>query len=172
MINKIIAILLFTISVMSCEKEKNVEALQKKVFETLKKNQPKISKEKILSVHFGSNITLKWDVAQSRLIEDSEYDSIKNEAQKISILMDNISNAEDLNVKECSKSENLKKGDVAFLFILYFFTHNKELKYPCLHGQYDFIDDGCYYPRGLLYNLEKDRIAAKKRMIACVKGAH
>ncbi len=114
---KIITNLLFFISFMSCEKEKHVETLQKKVFDTVKENSPQIPKEKFLNVRFGSNITLKWDVDQSSLVEDSEYDSIKKDAQKIAILMDNISNDEDLNVKVCTKKENLKKGDVAFVFL-------------------------------------------------------
>ncbi len=163
--NKIIGILLIMAIQVSCEKEKHVEALQKKVFETLKDNPPKIPKEKFLNVRFGSNITLKWDVDQSMLIEDSEYDAIKKDAQKISVIMDNISNADDLNVKVCSKKENLKKGDVAFLYLS---RIGKVREFLCLEMQYDSFGK-CPYPDLLLDDLEKYRVWAKDKVIACQK---
>ncbi len=166
MIERIIAVLLFFVLFVGCKKEQNVEALQKRVFETLKSNPPKIPKEKFLNVHFGPNINLKWDVDQSMLIEDSEYDSIKKDAQKISILMNNISNDEDLNVKVCLKKENLKKGDVAFIYLS---GIGKAPAALCFGIQYDSLDEECSFPNGILDYLEKERVWAKNKVIACQK---
>ncbi len=134
------------------------------MFETLKKNPPKLPKENFLNVHFGLNITLKWDVEQSRLIEDSEYDATQKDTKKISILIDNISNVEDLDVKMCSKRENLKKGDVAFLYLA---RIGIAPEFDCFKIQFDVWDEGCPYPRGVLDYLEENRIAAKNKVIAC-----
>ncbi len=166
MTNKIIVIILFTAILASCKNEKGTEVLQNKIFEPLKANPPKFPKEKFLSVHFGPGITLKWDVEQSRLIEDSEYNSIKNDAQKISILMDNISNEEDLNVKVCLKKENLKKGDVAYTFI---WAIGRSPAFLCLERQIDVLGEECPYPYRLLGYLEKNRITVKEKVIACQK---
>ncbi len=153
-------ILLFFISITNCKeneiKKKPVSIIDEKVIEA----------NKILSVKFNSSLILKWDVNKSNFVLDSSYNSIKKQKKNLSELIENISNNENLNISICSKKGNLKKGDIAFLYLK---SIGKIELFKCLHLQFDLYNQNCLYPDELLDYVEKNRIKVKQQVKTCLK---
>ena len=122
-------------------------------------------KDSVISVSFEDGIILHWNTITHQFIKVEEYKKILNDNKKISLLIENIKNNEDLNIDICSKETGLKKGDIAFLFLL---KNNKIELFLCLKRQFNTIDE-CGIPGGLLDFLEQNRINVSEKIRQCYK---
>ena len=125
----------------------------------------KKNKKNILHIDFGDNIILSWDNLEDNFIIDQYYMDIKKDKKKIKILLDNISNNQLLNVATKLKSTELKKGDIAFLYLI---KLDNIYYFECLQIQFDVISENYLYPDSLVDYLENNRNEAQKKMSVCL----
>ncbi|PUB34712.1 hypothetical protein C8J95_102380 [Elizabethkingia sp. YR214] len=149
----------------SQKNESKISQIEKRQIRETKKE--KYNSSNIIIVNFDNKITLKWDAAHNMLVKDTSYYEILKNKKKIEIISNSISNNEDLKVKVCSKEEaNLKKGDVAFLYLL---ENQKIYLFSCLKLQFDVINKNCKYPVNLLNYIEKQRFKVQKQIKSCIE---
>ncbi|QAR30262.1 hypothetical protein EQP59_02250 [Ornithobacterium rhinotracheale] len=122
-------------------------------------------KDSVISISFENGIILHWNAVTHQFIKVEEYKKILNDNKKINLLIEGIKNNEDLNIDICSKKTRLKKGDIAFLFLL---KNNKIEIFLCLKRQFDTIDE-CGIPCGLMDFLEQNRIDVSEKIHRCYK---
>ena len=125
----------------------------------------KKNKKNILHIDFGDNIILSWDNLEDNFIIDQYYMDIKKDKKKIKILLDNVSNNQLLNVATKLKSTELKKGDIAFLYLI---KLDNIYYFECLQIQFDVISENYLYPDSLVDYLENNRNEAQKKMSVCL----
>lgn len=120
-----------------------------------------------IEIHFDNSITLIWDNANSQFIQKNVYNDILQSQDKINILVENIKNNEDLKMKLCTKTKsNLKKGDIAFLFL---YKNQKIFLFSCLKMQFDNIDE-CFIPSELMDYIDDNRIKIYEQVKNCIKN--
>ena len=126
-------------------------------------NFPKEYLKKEIQIVFSKDIKLKWDIAKSRFVEDSYYKNIKNNRELIEKLFNSIIDTTDLKIKTDTKTNTLKKGDIAFLYL----NEIGEIQlYKCLKIQFDILDKS-RIPYGLLDYLETNRAEVAKKAKEC-----
>ncbi|WP_392564865.1 hypothetical protein RHO13_05775 [Orbus wheelerorum] len=137
------------------------------------KNQIHINQEIVqpikndtILVKLDDDIILKWDVVSDQLIENENYINISTDKNKIKTIVNSICNDEDLGIKVQTKKENLKKGDVAFLYLI---RTRKIYLFSCLKVQFDVYDKNYKYAYGLLDYIEEYRLEVQNKVKACIK---
>ncbi|PQA89888.1 hypothetical protein B0A69_21635 [Chryseobacterium shigense] len=121
----------------------------------------------VIAIIFDKGVQLKWNVVKNKIIKDSTYNEILKDKKKIEILVNNISNNEDLKIKLCSKkTATLKKGDIAFIYL---YENKKIYLFTCLKTQFDVVNEACEYPDELLDYIEKNRFKVQKQIGDCIK---
>lgn len=148
----------------SQKNESKISQIEKRQTRETKKEEYNTSN--IIIVNFDNKIALKWDVVNNTLIKDATYYEILKNKKKIEIISNSISNNEDLKVKVCSKEANLKKGDVAFIYLL---ENQKIYLFSCLKLQFDVINKNCKYPVNLLNYIENQRFKVQKEIKSCIE---
>lgn len=121
--------------------------------------------KKILHIDFGDNIVLSWNSVADNFIIDQYHKDIKKDKKKIKILLDSITNNQLLNVATKLKSTELKKGDIAFLYLI---KLDNIYYSECLKIQFDVISENSSYPDSLLDYLENNRNQTQKKMQLCL----
>lgn len=148
--------LLLIIGFWSCNRDKNNDSIKKEskelVSEDIIKKDPSV-----IQVQFAPDIILSWNT-KNRLEEDTSYHTIKNDRQKIYKLIESISDEEDLNVPTCVKEETLKKGDVAFLYLIRIYNVPPA---KCFKMQFCLPDQMC---ESLLGYLKRNRKEAQQKL--------
>ncbi len=126
-------------------------------------NSPKEYLKEEIQIVFSKDIKLKWDIAKSRFVKDSYYENIKNNRELIKKLFNSITDTTDLKIKTDTKTNTLKKGDIAFLYL----NETGEIQlYKCLKIQFDILDKS-RIPYGLLDYLETNRVEVAKKAKEC-----
>jgi len=114
-----------------------------------------------LTVELEGGIKLLWDKLNDRIIKDSVFLALgKYHINKN--IVNSISDTTNLYLNVCSKSFNLRKGDVAFIALcdLNQIHIAKDLGY-----QFDVYDPPCKYPYGMLDCLEFYRDEFKEKIL-------
>ena len=125
----------------------------------------KKNNENILNIEFGDDIVLSWDSLEDNFIIDQYYMDLKKDKKKIKVLLDNITNNQLVNVETKLKSTKLKKGDLAFLYLI---KLDKIYYFECLQIQFDVFSKNSSYPDSLVDYLENNRKEAQKKMSICL----
>lgn len=131
-----------------------------------KKDQLFPEKHDTLLVRISDNIILKWDKKSNSLIKDEDYVNILKDKKKIYSVMNFIKEKENLAIKICSKkSANLKNGDIAFTYL---YENQRIPAFRCFNFQFDFIENKCQFPEGLLDYLEENRQETSEKIHNCI----
>jgi hypothetical protein len=161
--NLIIVLALFPLILFGCNKKQINTPETKKVVRKLHK----IKNEDIIVIKYNNGIILKWNVEKNQLIKDSNYDEILKNKKKLQAMLSSISDNEDIGVKVCTKkTSNLKKGDIAFIFL---YENQKIYLFSCLKLQFDVMNENCKYPDALLDYIEKNRQKVQEQVKKCIE---
>lgn len=163
-------LLLFPLLFLSCSKEdKNIISNNNLPIQQNQNIPGNIIKTKAdtIVLKITENISLKWDVNNNSIIKDSNYYKYLKNKNTIHLIADNIDSTTDLNIKICSKkTNNLKIGDVAFLYL---WENRKFYLFKCLKLQFDAIGENCKIPENLLDYIEKNRQTVQKKVVECIQ---
>ena len=111
-------------------------------------------KQDTIKVEFENKFLLYWDCLNHKIIEDENYFAILKSKNNIRSMACFIVNREVVCNFVCSKETTLKKGDIAYLFLI----KNKFIyTFECLKMQFDSFEKNCKYPTSLLDYIEKNR---------------
>jgi len=126
-------------------------------------------KQDTIKVEFGNQFVLYWNYEKSEIIRDENYYNILKNRKDIRALAYFIPNEEIVCDFVCSKETPLKKGDVAYLFLI-----RNMLAYPAqdLGMQFDCFEKNCKYPGDLLDYIEENRDIVFQKVITCLDSRY
>jgi len=151
------------------------------VYNFIREYKHNLSSPPYLKVEFGDQIVLHWDPVFYRFIEDESFSAIFENLHNIPVMLSFITNEEVVDNVVCGKKRDLKKGDIAYLFLVRRLPSID--KFNCLgirdghiELDIDFIDESnidkielnCERFNVLLDYIERDRALFSKRIINCI----
>ncbi|WP_128330594.1 hypothetical protein [Apibacter sp. HY039] len=123
-----------------------------------------VETEEIIPVKISAKVSLNWNTITNTIERDSTYNTIKADKEKLKYLLNNIINEEKLNIKVCSKKEFLRKGYIAFIYLM---RLNYIQPVQCLKLQFYTFESDCQYFLGLLDYIENNREDVSRRVNLC-----
>ena len=113
-----------------------------------------------INLEYGQE-NIVWNNKDNSFIHNYAYKSFVDKSignKTLTALAEAISDTTDLGHKICSKTRNLRKGDIAFILL-----YESQYVEPAidLRMQFDILDDDCKLPSGLLDYLENNRDQVK-----------
>lgn len=110
-------------------------------------------------------VNVQWDSINDLLVLTEQNLHLKEDSLTIAKLISLISDTTQLNLRVCSKTEPLVKGDLTFLLL-----YKLQLVpiFSCFKGQFDVFPPDCDYPDGVLDVLHKRRSEIVKRLKNCM----
>ncbi len=165
----LIFLILFITATLSCQKKitesKNTVELNH-VSSNQFKNNALANTSDTIHVNISKDIFLIWDKNQNALIKNQDYYNILKDRKEILMMTQFIANNDDLDISICSKTGgNLKKGDIAFIYL---YENQKVPAFKCFNIQFDFIQNNCKMPEGLLNYIEKYRNNVVQKILKCL----
>ena len=116
---------------------------------------------KNIGIEIDENLYLKWDTTQCDFVIDSTYNYIKENIDKFqNKIVNKILDTNNLGISCCDKASELKKGDLAFLYL---YKIQKVKLYNCLGIQFDLLEN-CNFPIELLDYIENNRELVHKKV--------
>ena len=117
-------------------------------------------KNAFINLEYGQE-NIVWNNKDNSFIHNYAYKSFVDKSidnKTLTALAEAISDTTDLGHKICSKTRNLRKGDIAFILL-----YESQYVEPAidLRMQFDILDDDCKLPSGLLDYLENNRDQVK-----------
>ena len=113
-----------------------------------------------INLEYGQE-NIVWNNKDNSFIHNYAYKSFVDKSidnKTLTAVAEAISDTTDLGHKICSKTRNLRKGDIAFILL-----YESQYVEPAidLRMQFDILDDDCKLPSGLLDYLENNRDQVK-----------
>ena len=113
-----------------------------------------------INLEYGQE-NIVWNNKDNSFIHNYAYKSFVDKSidnKTLTSVAEAISDTTDLGHKICSKTRNLRKGDIAFILL-----YESQYVEPAidLRMQFDILDDDCKLPSGLLDYLENNRDQVK-----------
>ena len=117
-------------------------------------------KNAFINLEYGQE-NIVWNNKDNSFIHNYAYKSFVDKSidnKTLPAVAEAISDTTDLGNKICSKTRNLRKGDIAFILL-----YESQYVEPAidLRMQFDILDDDCKLPSGLLDYLENNRDQVK-----------
>ena len=117
-------------------------------------------KNAFINLEYGQE-NIVWNNKDNSFIHNYAYKSFVDKSidnKTLTAVAEAISDTTDLGHKICSKTRNLRKGDIAFILL-----YESQYVEPAidLRMQFDILDDDCKLPSGLLDYLENNRDQVK-----------
>lgn len=162
-------IFLFTISLLSCQNKKseNRERFNKPTINQTEKKDLE-GKSDTIHINISKDIILLWNKNQNSLIKNQDYNDILKNKDKTSLVVEFVKKNNDLGISLCSKTTaNLKDGDIAFIYL---YENQKIPAFKCFKIQFDFIQNNCKVPEGLMDYVEKNRNNVSEDIQSCLNN--
>ncbi len=162
-------IFLLIISFLSCQNKKSenrVSFNQTTINQIEKHDLP--GKSDTIHINISKDIVLIWNKNKNTLLKDQDYNDILNNKDKTSLVVEFVKKNKDLGISLCSKtSANLRDGDIAFIYL---YENKKIPAFKCFKIQFDFIQNNCKIPEGLMDYVEKNRNNVSENIQSCLNN--
>ena len=128
-------------------------------------------RQDIIKVGFGEQFALYWDGINHEIIKNESYFALLENKDNIRLMSHFIANEEIVYDFICNKENALKKGDIAFIFLIdHGLLHN--CKPPILRKiPFNSYRLYCQYPEGIFNHVERNRKLISQIAISCLDGA-
>lgn len=162
-------IFLLIISLLSCQNKKseNRGSFNQTTINQTEKDDLE-GKSDTIHINISKDIILLWNKNQNTLIKNQDYNDILKNKDKTSLVVGFIKKNKDLGISLCSKtSANLKDGDIAFIYL---YENQQIPAFKCFNIKFDFIQNNCKIPEGLMDYVEKNRDNVSEDIQSCLNN--
>lgn len=162
-------IFLFIISLLSCQNKKseNRGSFNQTITNQIEKNNL-AGKSDTIHINISKDILLVWNKNKNTFIKNKDYNDILKNKDKVSLVVEFVKKNNDLGISFCSKtSANLKEGDIAFIYL---YENQRIPAFKCFKIQFDFIQNNCEIPEGLMDYVEKNRNNVSANIKRCLNN--